>query len=69
MMGKIENYFDSKGYGFIRADNGDNIFLHFWALAYAGIEPPYKGRTVEFSLQHDPGHPGRFRACQVRAVG
>lgn len=53
--GKVKWYDEMKGYGFIEAENGDNIFVHKTSLvkSYAGLQTD---QEVEFEIkQGDKG--------------
>ena len=49
--GTIVQYFDDKGYGFIRPDVGPNIFFHITALGACDPQPQIKlGQPVKYEL-------------------
>lgn len=56
-----------KGYGFIAVDGGGNdVFVHFSALAGDGYRELAEGQRVEFSTAQGPKGP---QAADVRIVG
>jgi CspA family cold shock protein len=64
--GTVKWFSDPKGYGFISRENGDDIFVHFSAIAGDGFRSLHEGQQVEFTVeQTDKG----LRAAQVKAVG
>ena len=50
MTGKVK-WFDSKtGYGFITAENGKEIFVHFSGIATDGFKSLNEGQSVQFEV-------------------
>lgn len=64
-VGTVKTIFEDKGYGFIEAANGPDIFFHFKALDPA-IEfgPQMRAMTVEYETEFGPN--GKVRAKSVR---
>ncbi|HTL12837.1 MAG TPA: cold-shock protein [Bdellovibrionota bacterium] len=48
--GKVKWFNDAKGYGFIEADNGTEVFVHYSAIRGAGHKTLLEGQPVEFDL-------------------
>ena len=66
--GKVKWFNDSKGYGFIERENGDDVFVHFSAIQADGFRTLVEGQPVEFDLED--GVPGKGpRAINVVSVG
>ncbi|MGD0533545.1 MAG: cold shock domain-containing protein [Methyloceanibacter sp.] len=66
VRGTIKNWFDDKGFGFIRPDDGSaDVFAHVKEVA--GRQTPPIGAPVEFEQGKDP-RSGRQRATNVRLV-
>ena len=42
---------DSKGYGFIQQNSGDDVFVHFSAITGEGFRTLAEGEEVEFELR------------------
>ena len=53
--GKVKWFDEDKGYGFIeRDDGGDDVFLHFNALAQTGFKTIAEDAAVEFDVEQGP---------------
>ena len=50
MTGKVEWFDSKKGYGFITAENGREIFVHFSGIAKEGFKSLNEGQTVSFEI-------------------
>jgi cold shock protein len=54
--GTVKWFNDKKGYGFIARDNGEDVFVHYSAIAGNGFKSLQEGWRVEFSVrQGDKG--------------
>lgn len=65
MKGTVKWFNDSKGYGFIRQPEGDDLFVHFSAIQAEGFRTLAEGETVEFEVQESDR--GRQAANVVKA--
>ena len=65
--GKIKNILEDKGYGFIRADDGREIFFHRSDLQGVDFKDLLEGDPVDFNVRRDPRGSG-LRAVNVRRV-
>ena len=55
MQTGIIKWFDAKkGYGFIKTDEGNEVFLHFSALKMDGFKTIEDGTRVQFDLIDGP---------------
>ncbi|MBU0606439.1 MAG: cold shock domain-containing protein [Armatimonadetes bacterium] len=63
--GKVKWFNDSKGYGFIEYDGGDDVFVHFSALTGEGYRTLAEGASVEFEVVKDAKGP---RAEKVTVI-
>jgi len=48
--GTVKWFNDSKGYGFIQQKAGDDVFVHFSAIAGEGFRTLAEGEEVQFEL-------------------
>lgn len=56
MHGKVKWFNDSKGYGFIEQEDGQDVFVHFSAIQMDGFKTLAEGQEVQFDLdQRDKG--------------
>lgn len=66
--GTVKWFNDTKGYGFIAADDGgDDIFVHISAVQKAGMHTLNEGQQVEFEEQTDPKK-GKTSAANLKAA-
>jgi CspA family cold shock protein len=65
MKGTVKWFNDSKGYGFIRQTEGEDVFVHFTAIQVDGFRTLAEGEQVEFELQDS--EQGRQAANVVKA--
>ncbi len=49
--GTVKWFNNSKGYGFIQRDKGDDVFVHFRAIRGDGYRSLQDGQRVEFSVK------------------
>ena len=52
--GKVKWFNDAKGYGFIEREGGNDVFVHFSAIASDGFRSLAEGERVEFDLVSGP---------------
>lgn len=50
MRGKVKWFNNTKGYGFIEHQNGEDIFIHYSAILSDGYKTLVEGQYVEFDL-------------------
>jgi CspA family cold shock protein len=64
--GTVKWFNASKGYGFIRPnDGGDDVFAHYSAIEMDGYKSLKEGQQVEFDIQQGPKGP---QASRIRAT-
>ncbi|WOE32093.1 MULTISPECIES: cold-shock protein [unclassified Acinetobacter] len=49
--GTVKWFNDTKGFGFIAADNGQDVFAHFKEIRSTGFKTLIEGQRVEFNMQ------------------
>lgn len=54
LTGKIKWFNDAKGYGFIERPDGDDVFVHYSAIAGTGFRSLSEGQEVEFEVVDGP---------------
>jgi CspA family cold shock protein len=65
MKGTVKWFNDSKGYGFIRQTEGEDVFVHFTAIQGEGFRTLAEGEEVEFEVRESER--GRQAANVVKA--
>jgi cold shock protein len=66
LSGKVK-WFDNKlGYGFIKQDTGDEIFVHYTKIRGDGYKSLKEGQKVEFEVIQSPE--GRTQAGDVEVL-
>ncbi len=65
MQGKVKWFNERKGFGFIEAENGNDVFVHFSAIQGSGFKTLEDGQSVSFDVQNGPKG---LSAVNVQAV-
>jgi CspA family cold shock protein len=65
VTGTVKWFNNSKGYGFISRDGGDDVFVHYSAIEGEGFRTLTEGQQVEFEIEQGPKG---LQAVRVRAV-
>ena len=52
--GKVKWFNDSKGFGFLEQENGEDVFCHFSAITGDGFKSLQEGDDVEFEVVKGP---------------
>ena len=65
MKGKVKWFNAEKGFGFITADNGKDVFAHFSQIQKDGYKSLQEGEAVEFDITEGQKGP---QASNIRSV-
>lgn len=52
--GVVKWFNDSKGFGFLEQENGEDVFVHFSAINANGFKSLAEGDTVQFEVVKGP---------------
>lgn len=52
--GKVKWFNDAKGYGFIEAEDGVDVFVHYSVIQTEGFKTLREGQEVNYSFQETP---------------
>ena len=65
MTGTVKSFDMSKGYGYIEAGNGEQVFVHYQEIAGNGLKILAVGEQVEFSVRNKPSGPVALEVTRV----
>ncbi len=51
VTGTVKWFNNSKGYGFIERESGDDVFVHYSAIQAEGFRTLDEGQAVEFNVE------------------
>lgn len=52
--GTVKWFNESKGFGFISQESGEDVFVHFRAITGTGFKTLAEGQQVEFEIENGP---------------
>jgi CspA family cold shock protein len=64
-QGHVKWFDDSKGYGFISQEDGEDVFVYFSAIEAQGFKSLVEGERMEFEVTREPKG---LQALNVRKV-
>ena len=64
-QGKVKWFNERKGFGFITAEDGNDVFVHFSTIQDSGFKTLQEGQSVSFDVQNGPKG---LSAANVKAV-
>ena len=64
-QGTVKWFNDSKGFGFISQEGGEDVFVHHTAIQMEGFRSLAEGQKVEYEVTEGPKGP---QAANVRKV-
>ena len=53
-QGVVKWFNASKGFGFIKRESGEDVFVHFKAIVGSGYKSLNEGQAVEFEVKQGP---------------
>ena len=53
-QGTVKWFNGAKGFGFIKRDNGEDVFVHYKAIVGDGYKTLAEGDKVQFEVQQGP---------------
>jgi CspA family cold shock protein len=56
-LGTVKWFNNAKGWGFIKQDDGPDVFVHYSQIGGDGFRTLREGEAVEFSLKDGPRGP------------
>ena len=69
--GTVKWFDPNRGYGFIRPDQGEDVFVHISAVQASGLQTLQEGQAVEFDIEQGRKGPqaANLRPEQANASG
>ena len=69
--GTVKWFDPNRGYGFIRPEQGEDVFVHISAVQASGLQTLQEGQAIEFDIEQGRKGPqaANVRPRQARASG
>ena len=68
MEGTVKWFNKEKGYGFIRDQEAQDVFVHYSSIVSEGYKSLNEGQKVTFEMESDPRDSRKLRAVNVCAA-
>lgn len=65
LQGKVKWFNDSKGFGFIEQENGNDVFVHYSAIQGNGFKSLAEGDKVQFEITEGPKGPAAANVQKI----
>jgi CspA family cold shock protein len=66
-VGSVKWFNNAKGWGFIRQDDGPDVFVHYSQISGDGFRTLREGQPVHFELRDGPKGPLAERVTRVES--
>jgi CspA family cold shock protein len=63
--GNVKWFNDTKGYGFIQQESGEDVFVHYTSIDGEGFRTLKEGEEVEFEVTEGPKGPQASNVIKV----
>ena len=54
IKGTVKWFNESKGFGFLSQEDGDDVFVHYSSIQSSGFKSLTEGQSVQFDVQDGP---------------
>jgi cold shock protein len=67
LTGRVKWFNNTKGYGFIQRDDGEDVFVHYSAIQEQGFKSLDEGQAVEFEITQGAKGPQAEKVIKIGA--
>ncbi len=64
-IGRVKWFNDAKGFGFIEQESGQDVFVHYTAIAGEGFRSLDEGQQVQFDVIDGPKGPQASNVTKI----